>query len=175
MQNVRRRDILKELEWVGPSRPTDYERLTPYSSSEAQLSFAAREAVHPCLLNYLAVYRKSKTASPYPAPPVYQNWRHKPELYFVTQIREWRGGRSWRVGEEGDSANLPSLLSHLRSKCAGQPPRGNQNKQFKQNKPAVKRKEKQKSRKAKPPAVNEKKKEKRHTAEQIHCMPRVQT
>ena len=29
LQNVRRRDILKELEWVGPSRPTDYVTTKP--------------------------------------------------------------------------------------------------------------------------------------------------
>ena len=63
---------------------------------------------------------------------------------FCNPTREWRGGsplhfrRKWGLWEEGDSANLPSLLPHLRSKCAGQPPRGNQNRQFKPNNPAVK-------------------------------------
>ena len=67
------------------SRPTDYVTTNPYSSSEAQLSFVPKEATPSCSLNYSAVCRISKAASPYPAPPVYQNWRLTPEPYFVTQ------------------------------------------------------------------------------------------
>ena len=138
----------------GPIPPYGLRTFIPYSSSEAQLCYATKEATPPCSLNYSAVCRMSETASTYSAPLVYQNWRHKPELYFVTQIREWRGGRSWRVGEEGDSANLPSSLSSER------PREGTKTNNSNKTTPLSSEKTNKKAGKPTKPAVGETKKEK---------------